>query len=141
MNVTLADELLERRRDSTDIAVVDLGTGEQVSYRTLARRVQALTDLLAGLGVGRGGTVALLTDKSAASVAVMWAALRLGARYVPLDESLPAARIGLLLGKCAPTVTVVGPAHRELLDGAPAGKVVVVGADPVDDGLGWDPSA
>ncbi|MEV7534834.1 amino acid adenylation domain-containing protein [Streptomyces hydrogenans] len=141
MNVTLADELLERRRDSTDIAVVDLGTGEQVSYRSLARRVQALTDLLAGLGVGRGGTVALLTDKSAASVAVMWAALRLGARYVPLDESLPAARIGLLLGKCAPTVTVVGPAHRELLDGAPAGKVVVVGADPVDDGLGWDPSA
>lgn len=144
MNVMLADELLERRRDSAATAVVDLETGEQVSYRTLARRVQALTDLLAGLGVGRGGTVAMVMDKSAASVAVMWAALRLGARYVPLDESLPAARIALLLGKCAPTATLVHPAYRELLDGASAGAVVTVGAvgvDPVDAGTGWDPSA
>ncbi|THA61450.1 amino acid adenylation domain-containing protein [Streptomyces sp. A0958] len=141
MNVTLADELLERRRDSAATAVVDLETGEQVSYRTLARRVQALTDLLAGLGVGRGGTVAMVMDKSAASVAVMWAALRLGARYVPLDESLPAARIALLLGKCAPTATVVQPAYRELVEGAPAGAVVTVGAAPGDAGTGWNPSA
>jgi amino acid adenylation domain-containing protein len=140
MTVEFADELLERRRDSAATAVVDLGTGERVSYRTLARRVQALTDLLAGLGVGRGGTVAMVMDKSAASVAVMWAALRLGARYVPLDESLPAARIALLLGKCAPTATLVQPAYRKLLDGAPAGTVVTVGADPVDAGTGWDPS-
>ncbi|MGC4949586.1 amino acid adenylation domain-containing protein [Streptomyces sp. DT224] len=141
MNVTFADEVLERRRDSTATAVVDLETGEQVSYRTLARRVQALTDLLAGLGVGRGGTVAMAMDKSAASVAAMWAALRLGARYVPLDESLPAARIATLLDRCAPTVTLVQPAHRELLDGAPAGKVVTVGAEPAEAGTGWDPSA
>ncbi|WLQ33665.1 amino acid adenylation domain-containing protein [Streptomyces castrisilvae] len=141
MSVAFADELLERRRDSGATAVVDLETGEQVSYRTLARRVQALTGLLAGLGVGRGGTVAMVMDKSAASVAVMWAALRLGARYVPLDESLPAARIALLLGTCAPTVTVVQPAHRELLDGAPAGTVVTVGGDPGEAGTGWDPSA
>ncbi|MYS39098.1 amino acid adenylation domain-containing protein [Streptomyces sp. KhCrAH-43] len=141
MNVTFADELLERRWDSTATAVVDLETGEQVSYRTLARRVQALTELLSGLGVGRGGTVAMVMDKSAASVAVMWAALRLGARYVPLDESLPAARIATLLTRCAPTATLVQPGHRGLLDGAPAGKVVTVGADPVDAGTGWDPSA
>lgn len=138
MNVMFADELLERRRDSAATAVVDLETGEQVAYRTLARRVQALTDLLAGLGVGRGGTVAMVMDKSAASVAVMWAALRLGARYVPLDESLPAARIALLLGRCAPTATLVQPAYRELLDGAPAGTVVTVG---VAAGTCWDPSA
>ncbi|MEU8507804.1 amino acid adenylation domain-containing protein [Streptomyces brevispora] len=141
MNVMFADELLERRRDSAATAVVDLETGEQVSYRTLARRVQALTDLLTGLGVGRGGTVAMVMDKSAASVAVMWAVLRLGARYVPLDESLPAARIALMLGKCAPTVTLVQPCYRELIDGAPAGAVVTVGAGPVDTGTGWDPAA
>ncbi|MEW2706547.1 amino acid adenylation domain-containing protein [Streptomyces koyangensis] len=141
MTLTLADELLERRRESTATAVVDLGTGERVSYRTLARRVEALTGLLAGLGVGRGGTVAMVMDKSAASVAVMWATLRLGARYVPLDESLPAARIALLLEKCAPTATLVHPAHQRLLDGAPAGKVVTVGAGPVDAGIGWNPAA
>lgn len=122
MTLMLADELLERRRESTATAVVDLETGERVSYRTLARRVEALTGLLAGLGVGRGGTVAMVMDKSAASVAGMWATLRLGARYVPLDESLPAARIALLLERCAPTATLVHPAHLRLLDGARPGR-------------------
>ncbi|GHA76106.1 amino acid adenylation domain-containing protein [Streptomyces termitum] len=133
----LADDILERRRDDPATAVVDLGTGEQVSYRTLARRVQALTDLLAGHGVGRGGTVALVLDKSTASVAALWAALRLGARYVPLDESLPAARTARLLAACAPTVTLVGPGHRDLVAGAPAGTVIPVGAGTG----GWDPAA
>ncbi|WP_406065023.1 amino acid adenylation domain-containing protein [Streptomyces sp. NBC_01077] len=134
-----ADEILERRYESDARAVVALDTGEAVSYRTLARRTQSLTDVLAGLGVGRGSTVAMVMDKSVASVTVMWAALRLGARYVPVDESLPAARVALLLGLCEPTVTVVHPDHRGLLDGAPAGAVVTVGKEAGDPG--WDPVA
>ncbi|MFC9390343.1 amino acid adenylation domain-containing protein [Streptomyces venezuelae] len=135
----LADEILERRRESAATAVVALDTGAAVSYRTLARRTQALADLLAGLGVGRGSTVAMVMDKSIASVTAMWAALRLGARYVPVDESLPAARVALLLGLCEPTVTLVGPGYRELLDGAPAGRVVTVG-EAAAGVSGWDPS-
>ncbi|WP_371634936.1 amino acid adenylation domain-containing protein [Streptomyces zaomyceticus] len=135
----LADLILERRNESDATAVVALDTGEVVSYRTLARRTQALADLLAGLGVGRGSTVAMVMDKSVASVTVMWAALRLGARYVPVDESLPAARVAVLLGLCEPTVTVVEPGHRGLLDGAPAGRVVTVGDAP-GDGT-WNPAA
>ncbi|MBD0709046.1 MULTISPECIES: amino acid adenylation domain-containing protein [unclassified Streptomyces] len=132
-----ADEILERRSADGATAVVALDTGETVSYRTLARRTEALTGLLAGLGVGRGSTVALVMDKSVASVTAMWAALRLGARYVPVDESLPAARVALLLGLCAPDVTLVHPGHRPLLDGAPAGRVVTVGDGPGE----WDPTA
>ncbi|MFJ4841080.1 amino acid adenylation domain-containing protein [Streptomyces sp. NPDC088746] len=139
----LADGILERRCGSDATAVVDLSTGEQVSYRTLARRTQALADLLARHGVGRGTTVAMVMDKSAASVAVMWAALRLGARYAPVDESLPSARVALLLGMCAPTVTLVHHRHRALLDGAPAGTVLTVGAEPPEEpgGKQWDPVA
>ncbi|MFF7178577.1 amino acid adenylation domain-containing protein [Streptomyces sp. NPDC008121] len=139
----LADEILERRSGSDATAVVDLATREEVSYRTLARRTQALADLLARLGVGRGDTVALLMDKSVASVTAMWATLRLGARYVPVDESLPAARVALLLGLCGPAVTLVHPGHRALLDGAPAGTVVTVGRDLPDGPAGerWDPAA
>lgn len=138
-----ADELLEGRRESAATAVVDLDSGERVSYATLARRTQTLTDLLSGHGVGRGSTVAMVMDKSVASVTVMWAALRLGARYVPLDESLPSARVALLLGMCEPTVTLVHPQHRGLLDGAPAGTVVTVAGElPAEpDGEWWDPRA
>ncbi|MFJ4909917.1 amino acid adenylation domain-containing protein [Streptomyces sp. NPDC093249] len=132
-----ADEILEARSTSDATAVVALDTGETVSYRTLARRTEALTGLLAALGVGRGSTVALVMDKSIASVTAMWAALRLGARYVPVDESLPAARVALLLDRCEPTVTLVHPGHRALLDGAPAGRVVTVGDGPGE----WDPTA
>ena len=136
----LADQVLERRRTSEATAVVDLGTGRQVSYRTLARRTQALADLLAGLGVGRGSTVAMVMDKCADSVTVMWAALRLGARYVPVDESLPTARVAVLLGMCEPAVTLVHPQHQGLVDGAPAGTVLTVGEGTHTAGAPcWDP--
>ncbi|MER6997951.1 amino acid adenylation domain-containing protein [Streptomyces sp. NPDC000410] len=139
----LVDEVLERRHDSDAVAVVDLATGEQVSYRTLARRTQTLTDLLARQGVGRHGTVAMVMDKSVDSVVCMWAALRLGARYVPIDESLPPARVALLLGTCRPAATVVHPRHLGLIAGAPAGTVVTALRDAPEDAVGelWDPEA
>lgn len=120
------DEVLDRRHDDDAVAVVDVATGAQVSYRSLARRVQALTELLAPR-VGRHGTVALVLDKSIDSVVCMVAALRLGARYVPIDESLPPARIALLLAKCRPAVTVVHPRYLGLLTGAAAGQIVTAG--------------
>ena len=76
-----ADEVLDRRHDDDAVAVVDVGTEEQVSYRTLGRRVQALTDRLAPL-VGRHDTVALVMDKSIDAVVGMLAALRLGRRAI-----------------------------------------------------------
>jgi amino acid adenylation domain-containing protein len=120
------DEVLDRRHDDEAVAVVDLATGAQLSYRSLARRTQALTDLLAP-HVGRHGTVAMVLDKSVDSVVCMWAALRLGARYVPIDESLPRARIALLLRTCRPAVTVIHPHHLGLVADAAAGTIVVAG--------------
>jgi amino acid adenylation domain-containing protein len=139
----LVDVVLDRRHDSDAVAVVDLGTGDQVSYRSLARRTQVLTNLLAHRGVGRHGTVAMVMDKSVDSVVCMWAALRLGARYVPIDESLPPARVALLLDKCRPVATVVHPRHLGLVAGAPAGTVVAAGRDLPDGTAGevWEVQA
>ncbi|GGQ69962.1 amino acid adenylation domain-containing protein [Couchioplanes azureus] len=133
------DEVLDRRRDSDAVAVVDLATGDQVSYRELARRTQALTDLLAPL-VGRHDTVAMVLDKSVDAVVCMWAALRLGARYVPVDESLPPARTALLLDRCRPAVTVVHPRHLAAVQGCRAGTVVAAGPEVPDGfaGVVWD---
>ncbi|MEU7850238.1 amino acid adenylation domain-containing protein [Micromonospora parva] len=132
-SLRFVDEVLDRRHDDDAVAVVDLATSVQVSYRTLARRVQALTDLLAPL-VGRHGTVAMVMDKSIDSVVCMVAALRLGARYVPVDESLPPARTAVLFARCRPTVTVAHPRYLGLLAEATAGTLVVAGDS-------WDVSA
>jgi amino acid adenylation domain-containing protein len=140
----LVDQVLERRHDSDDLAVVDLATGDQATYRVLARRVQVLTDLLARHGVGRRATVAMVMDKSVDAVACMWATLRLGARYVPVDESLPPARVALLLEKSRPAVTVVHPGYRDTATGAPAGTVITANrAAQADAGPGplWNPAA
>ncbi|GAA1783562.1 hypothetical protein GCM10009682_02050 [Luedemannella flava] len=120
MTLRFVDEVLDRLDDEDAVAAGDVATGAEVSYRTLARRTQALTDRLAP-HVGRHGTVAMVLDKSIDSVVCMWAALRLGARYVPIDESLPPARVALLLDTCRPAVTVVHPQHRHLV----AGPVVI----------------
>ncbi|MFJ9691476.1 amino acid adenylation domain-containing protein [Kitasatospora sp. NPDC101183] len=137
--LALVDQVLDGRADSGATAVVDLATGEQVDYRALTRRVQALADLLRHHGVRRHGTVAMVLDKSVDAVVCMLAALRAGARYVPIDESLPPARVALVLDRCRPDVTVVHPPYRELLAGAPAGTVLTaVRAGESDTGTCWD---
>lgn len=139
----LVDEVLDQHHDSETTAVVDLATGEQVTYRTLALRTQVLTDLLAVHGVGRGATVAIVMEKSVDAVACMWAALRLGAQYVPIDESLPPARVAMLLGKCRPAATVIHHRYGDLVADAPAGTVITAARTGQDEvsGLTWDPVA
>src|SRR5258708_27781463 len=138
----LVDEVLDHRHDSSAVAVIDVATGGQVTYRSLARRTQAMADLLARHGVGRHGTGAMIMDKSIDSITCMWATLCLGARYVPIDESLPPARGAVMLGKCQPAVTGVHRPSRDLAACDQAGPVLTAAGRRGDaGGLTWNPEA
>src|SRR6202007_925880 len=70
--------------------------------------------LLAGQGVGPGGCVGLLVERSAEAVVAIVAVLKTGAAYLPIDPGLPAARIGFVLEDAAPiaVITTAGLADR-----------------------------
>jgi clorobiocin biosynthesis protein CloN4 len=114
-----------------------------ITYVQLDALADRYAEALAALGVGRQDRVVLWTAKSIDTVAVMQAALRLGAIYVPVTPSNPGPRVRRIADGCAAKLVVAGeplpgdarcvsPARlRDLLD-RPPGPPHEVAAEPDD---------
>jgi enterobactin synthetase component F len=97
----------------TDPAVVfggDLagasGFDETVSYARLNARANQLARLLLVRGVGAERYVALALPRSVDMVVAVWAVLKAGAAFVPIDPRHPADRIRFMLADSRPTCVV-----------------------------------
>ena len=110
--------------------------GRSMTYRELDEASNRLAHLLVGRGVGPGQNVALLVKRSAEAVVAMLAVLKTAAAYLPIDPTLPAARIEFIIKDAAPiaAITTTGPADR--LDGCDL-PVIDIEDPPIDS----DPSA
>lgn len=84
------------------IAVVD--SDGPVRYDRLDRMADAMAGRLIELGAGRGDRIVVWDDKSAAAIAAMQAALRIGAVYVPVDGATPSSRVAVIARDCAARV-------------------------------------
>ncbi|BBZ13667.1 hypothetical protein MBRA_38620 [Mycobacterium branderi] len=108
--------------------------GRSMTYRELDDAANRLAHLLAGHGVGPGECVAVLLERSAEAIVAILAVLKAGAAYLPIDPTVPAARIRFLLADAAPiaAITTAGLAGR--LDGH---DVVIIAVD--DPAVGTQP--
>ncbi|MEZ0109049.1 amino acid adenylation domain-containing protein [Catenulispora sp. EB89] len=116
---TLADWLdvaMGTRADA--MAVRDGGVG--FSYSEVGSRTARLAAHLSGYGVGPESVVALCLDRGIDLVCAMLAAVRLGAAFLCVDPSYPAARIRMMLDDATPAVVVGSPAPELLPAGVPA---------------------
>ncbi|PKX89195.1 lovastatin nonaketide synthase [Aspergillus novofumigatus IBT 16806] len=84
--------------------------GGSMTYEQLACRVGALAAALINAGVGPGARVVVLCEPSIDTYAAMLAILHIGAVYVPLDMSLPAARHRAMIEVCKPELLIFHPA-------------------------------
>ncbi|MEV4560813.1 AMP-binding protein [Kitasatospora sp. NPDC049285] len=94
------------------------GPDGTLSYRELDALADRIDAELRALGVWPGDRVAVWLDKSAHTVAVLQAALRTGAAYVPLDPLAPAPRAAALIRDCAPAALVTTEERLARLDEA-----------------------
>lgn len=78
----------------------------ELSYADLDSRASRYAAGLREHGVGVGDRVVIWGGKNVESVAVMQAALRIGAVYVPLSGSNPAARVARIAADCQAALTV-----------------------------------
>ena len=84
---------VERVPDETALVFRD----ERVSYRELERRARLLSRELCRRGVQRGDAVGLLAERSVGMIIAIFAILRTGAAYVPLDPTHPRERLSYML--------------------------------------------
>ncbi|WP_028747143.1 AMP-binding protein [Rhizobium mesoamericanum] len=120
------DPILYRARVAPDrLALFEIASGRQLTYKELNARIARCTGLLGDmLGARRDGArVAMLARNSMDSIVLAFACQRAGAIYVPLNWRLNAAELRPILADCAPALLV----HDEEFSAAVAS---LAGVDP-----------
>ncbi len=98
---------------------------EQVSYRELTDRAQAVAGALVDAGVGPDSRVGILAEESPRLVVAMLGVLRAGAAYVPLNPRQPRPRLAGMVEAAQVDVVLVEEHLRNLDVG---GRPVPLGA-------------
>ncbi|MBO3678964.1 non-ribosomal peptide synthetase [Streptomyces sp. NEAU-YJ-81] len=98
-------------RDPRRIALV--AHGSTMTFAGLRDRSRAVAGVLAGRGIGPETTVGLAIPRSLDSIVALFAVLRVGAAYVPLELDHPDERIAAIVADARPdvilTVSAVSP--------------------------------
>lgn len=112
---------VERTPDATAVVF----RGECVSYRELNVRANQLANLLVARGVKRGDLVGVLMDRSVEMVVSLFAVLKAGAAYVPMDPAYPPHRLAIMVEDASPTVILTQASRAEQFAACKARPVVV----------------
>ena len=90
--------LFERWAQQTPDAPALMGTDVQVSFAELNRRANGIAELLHDeYGVGKNRMVAVLAERSPEFIAAIVGIMKSGGGFLPIDPSLPDARITYML--------------------------------------------
>ncbi|MEV4561064.1 amino acid adenylation domain-containing protein, partial [Kitasatospora sp. NPDC049285] len=130
--------LLEAQAARSPETVAVVCGWEQVTYRELAERADRLARVLVASGVGADGLVAVALSRSVDLVVALWAVLKAGAGYVPVDPALPADRISYILDDARPACVVTTAALSGELPVTDA-ELVLVDALPAPVDGEWSP--
>lgn len=123
----LLHERVSRSAESWPGATAVVMGAERLCYEELEQRANRLAHLLVQSGVRPGDRVCLLQPKAPVAIVSMLATLKVGAIYVPVDTSNPAARVTRIVTAADPRLLLATPEARELLSaldsGVPVGAV------------------
>ena len=108
----LADALLRWSRSDPARVCVRTPSGQQLTYGEIESRSAQLAHVLKQRGVRPGDRVAVQVEKCPEIISLNIACARVGAVYVPLNDTYTSQELNGLLDDCQPTLFVVD----ELLD-------------------------
>jgi amino acid adenylation domain-containing protein len=105
------EEQVERTPEATALEFED----SSLSYAELNRRANRLAHHLQQLGVGPDRQVAICLERSLEMVIALFAVLKAGGAYLPLDPGYPAERLRYMLEDGAPTAVLTQTHLRKWL--------------------------
>ncbi|PRA33141.1 non-ribosomal peptide synthetase [Pseudomonas poae] len=103
----------------TPDAVAVKSGAQQLTYAQLNQRANQLAHHLLALGVQPDSRVAICVERGLEMVIGLYAILKAGAAYVPLDPSYPPERLAYMLEDSAPVAVLAQHATRALLGSVP----------------------
>jgi amino acid adenylation domain-containing protein len=116
-------------------AVVD-GT-ERVSYQDLNARANRLAHRLRRSGIGPGVTVGVCLERHADLIVALFAVLKAGGAYIPLDPAYPKDRVAYMLKDSRARAVITQADLAPAFDGASVERIVV---DADADRIASEPS-
>jgi len=119
---------VERSPDATALRFRD----RTLTYRQLNEHADQLARALVELGAGPNSLVAVCMERSLEMVVALYATLKAGAAYVPIDPEYPADRIEFMLEDTAAPILLTQPALADRFEGAHARVVPVDVSAPVE---------
>ncbi|WP_141687596.1 non-ribosomal peptide synthetase, partial [Pseudomonas sp. 25 E 4] len=111
--------LFEAQVVRTPNAVAVKADSQQLTYRQLNERANRLAHHLRDLGVQPDTRVGICVERGLDMVVGLFAILKAGGGYVPLDPAYPQERIAYMLHDSAPVVVLAQSATRALLGDVP----------------------
>ena len=117
--VQLFEDQVVRTPDAQAVVYGDLW----LTYSELNARANRLAHKLIGYGAGPECIAGICLDRSLDVVVALWAVLKTGAAYLPLDPHYPPARLAYMLSDACPLVVVCSDEYRVKL---PEGTRVLV---------------
>jgi acyl-CoA synthetase (AMP-forming)/AMP-acid ligase II len=94
-------------------AVVMAGTGQTITYRELDERSNQLAQLWHARGLRRGDHIAILLHNQVEYFDAVWAALRSGLYYTPINWHLTAPEVDYIVRDCGARSVVASYALRD----------------------------
>ena len=114
-------EQFARQAERTPDAVAVSAGQARLRFRELARRSSAIAGRLAREGVGPDVVVILLADRGVDFLAAMIAVQRAGGAFLPLDPTIPAARLAQIIGHSRTPLVLAGQGCAAVLQKALSG--------------------
>ncbi|HEX6717639.1 MAG TPA: amino acid adenylation domain-containing protein [Pyrinomonadaceae bacterium] len=128
-------ELFEQQAARTPDQVAVVFGEDEVSYRELNERANALAQRLRALGVGPESRVGILLERSVQMLVALLGVLKAGGAYVPLDPEYPSERLGFMLADAQVCVLLTEQRLKRLL---PAPDARVICLDEAEERLSVD---
>ena len=128
--LTALDELFLKQAEQNPNKLAVLSKDGALTYSELESKSRQWADWLVSGGLGCGDNILVCVDRTIELPAILLGILRSGACYVPVDPSLPADRVAIIVEDSGAKAAVTDRPNIHLIPKAFSDQTFVVGAEP-----------